>query len=81
MSDVPQRPMLGPMLFCNDIDKCIQMESLVLERRGPLEVLGIRKKKITVKVARHWKSLSRDVADPSLETFEVRLDGALSNLT
>ena len=41
----------------------------------------IRKKSFTVKVLRHWKRLLRDVVDaPSLETFKVRLDQALSNL-
>ena len=30
---------------------------------------------------RHWHRLPRDVLDaPSLETFKVRLDGALNNL-
>jgi len=44
--------------------------------------LDIRKKFFTVKVVRHWNALPRVVVDaPSLETFKVRLDGALSNLT
>ena len=35
----------------------------------------------TVRVERHWKRLPREVVDvPSLETPEVRLDGAPSNL-
>ena len=43
--------------------------------------LGIKKKFFTMRVLNHWKRLSRDVADaPSLEAFQVRLDGALSNL-
>jgi len=43
--------------------------------------LGIRKKFFTMRVVKHWKRLPRDVVDaPSLETFKVRLDGALSNL-
>jgi len=34
-----------------------------------------------VRVVRHWHSLPRKVVEaPSLETFEDRLDGALSNL-
>jgi len=34
-----------------------------------------------MKVVKHWHSLPREVADvPFLETFQVRLDGALSNL-
>jgi len=34
-----------------------------------------------MKVVRHWNRLPREVGDgPSLETFKVRLDGALSSL-
>jgi len=34
-----------------------------------------------VRVVKLWHRLPREVVDvPSLETFEVRLDGALSNL-
>jgi len=43
--------------------------------------LDIRKKLFTMRVMKHWHRLPRDVIDaPSLETFKVRLDGALSNL-
>ena len=43
--------------------------------------MDIRKKLFTVRVARHWNELLREVVDaPSLETFKVRLDRALSNL-
>ncbi|KFQ71014.1 hypothetical protein N335_05178, partial [Phaethon lepturus] len=43
--------------------------------------LDIRKKFFTVKVVRHWPRLPREVVDaPFVETFQVRLDGALSNL-
>jgi len=35
----------------------------------------------TRRVVKHWHRLPReDVDAPSLETFKVRLDGALSNL-
>ena len=44
--------------------------------------MDIRKKFLTVRVARHWNRLPREVVDAlSLETLEVRLDRALSNLT
>jgi len=34
-----------------------------------------------MRVAWHWKMLPREVVDsPSLEIFNIRLDGALSNL-
>lgn len=40
-----------------------------------------RKEVFTVKVVRHWNSLSREVLDaPSLAMFMVRLDKALNNL-
>jgi len=43
--------------------------------------LGIKKKFFTVRVGRHWNRLPIKVVDaPSLEAFEARLDGALSNL-
>jgi len=41
--------------------------------------LDIRKKCFTVRVVRHWHKLPREMVDiPSLETFKVRPDGALS---
>ncbi|KFW88621.1 hypothetical protein N305_04987, partial [Manacus vitellinus] len=41
----------------------------------------IRKKFFTVRVVRHWNGLSTEAVDAtSLEKFEVRLDGSLSNL-
>ncbi|KFW66943.1 hypothetical protein AS28_10474, partial [Pygoscelis adeliae] len=43
--------------------------------------LDIRKKFLTLRVVRHWNRSPREAVDaPSLETFKVRLDGALSNL-
>jgi len=43
--------------------------------------LDIRKKFFTMRVMRHWHRLPREVVDaPSLRTFKVRLDGALSSL-
>ncbi|KFQ69026.1 hypothetical protein N335_02437, partial [Phaethon lepturus] len=43
--------------------------------------LDLRKKFFTMRVVKHWHRLPREVVGaPSLETFKVRLDGALSNL-
>ncbi|KAK4829009.1 LOW QUALITY PROTEIN: hypothetical protein QYF61_001765 [Mycteria americana] len=43
--------------------------------------LDLRKKFFTMRVVKHWHRMPREVVDaPSLETFKVRLDGALSNL-
>ncbi|KFM06266.1 hypothetical protein AS27_13354, partial [Aptenodytes forsteri] len=43
--------------------------------------LDRRKKCFTLRVVTHWHRLPREVVDaPLLETFKVRLDGALSNL-
>jgi len=43
--------------------------------------LDVRKKYFTMRVMKLWHRLPREVVDaPSLETFEARLDGALSNL-
>jgi len=43
--------------------------------------LDIGKTFFTMRVVKHWNGLPREVLDaPSLETFKVRLDGALSNL-
>ena len=41
--------------------------------------MDIRKKFFTVRMVRHWHRLPGDVVDAlSLETFKVRLDGALN---
>ncbi|KFQ83870.1 hypothetical protein N337_02653, partial [Phoenicopterus ruber ruber] len=43
--------------------------------------LDIRKKFFTMRVVKHWNRLPSEAVDaPSLETFKVRLDGALGNL-
>jgi len=43
--------------------------------------LDVWKKFFTIRVVKHWNRLPREaVKAPSLETFQVRLDGALSNL-
>ncbi|KAK4818093.1 LOW QUALITY PROTEIN: hypothetical protein QYF61_005670, partial [Mycteria americana] len=43
--------------------------------------LDMRKKFVIMRVVKHWNRLPREVLDaPSLETFQVKLDGALSNL-
>jgi len=43
--------------------------------------LDVKKQFFTTRVVKHWKRLPREVVvAPSLETFKVRLDGAVSNL-
>jgi len=43
--------------------------------------LDIRKKFLAIRVVKHWKRLPREAVEaPSLETFKVRLDRALSNV-
>ncbi|KFP16508.1 hypothetical protein Z169_09161, partial [Egretta garzetta] len=43
--------------------------------------LDIRKKFFTMRVVKHWNRLPREVVEaPSQETFNARLDGALSSL-
>ncbi|KFW06156.1 hypothetical protein N326_08152, partial [Eurypyga helias] len=43
--------------------------------------LDIRKESFMIWVVKHWHRLPSEVVDaPSLETFKVRLDGALHNL-
>ncbi|KFO89522.1 hypothetical protein N320_06537, partial [Buceros rhinoceros silvestris] len=43
--------------------------------------LDIRKKFFTLRVVKRWHRLPREVVDaPALETFKVRLDGALGSL-
>jgi len=41
----------------------------------------MRKKFFTIRMVKHWSRLPREVVEaPFLETFKVRLDGALSNV-
>jgi len=43
--------------------------------------LVVRKNFFTMRVVRHWHRLPREAVDvPSLQVFQARLDGALSNL-
>ena len=43
--------------------------------------MDIRDKVVLHNAVRHWNRMAREVVHaPSLETFKVRLDGALSNL-
>ena len=43
--------------------------------------MDIRKKLLMIWVVKHWSRLPDEVVEtPSLETFQVRLDGALGTL-
>ncbi|KFQ70236.1 hypothetical protein N335_04087, partial [Phaethon lepturus] len=43
--------------------------------------LDLRKTFLTMRMVKHWHRLPREVVgSQSLETFKVRLDGALGNL-
>lgn len=43
--------------------------------------MGDKEEIFSVKVARHWNRLPRETVDtPSLEVFEAKLGGGLSNL-
>ncbi|KFP89853.1 hypothetical protein N311_10772, partial [Apaloderma vittatum] len=43
--------------------------------------LDVRKTFFTMRVVKHWHKFPREMVEaPSLETFKIRLDGALSNL-
>ena len=43
--------------------------------------MDIRENYFTMRVVRHWNRLPREVVNAlSLEAFQARLDGALSNL-
>ena len=56
----------------NSLDRYLKMD-LGIRR-------GLRKKLFIMRVVKPWHRLPREVVDaPSLETFKVRLDGALSN--
>ena len=60
---------------------CDRTRSNGFKLRESRSRLDIRKKLFTMRVMKHWHRLPRDVVDaPSLETFKVRLDGALSNI-
>ncbi|KFV56880.1 hypothetical protein N341_04951, partial [Tyto alba] len=43
--------------------------------------LDIRRKFFMMSMVKHWQRFPREVVDaPSLKTFKIKLDGALSNL-
>jgi len=70
-----QGPVQGPCLFLGVRSRAYAKLSEDASERYT------RRKFFAVRVVRHWNRLSREVLDAlSLETFKVRLDGALSNL-
>jgi len=65
--------------YKKDGDKLFSRACCDRTRRGRFR-LNTRKKFFTMRVAKHWPRLPREVVDaPSLETFKVRLDGVLSH--
>ena len=69
----------GDRLFCRASCNRTRGHGFKL-KEGRLR-LGIRTNFFTVRVVKHRNRLPREMVDaPSLETFKVRLDGALSNL-
>jgi len=69
----------GDRLFSRDCcDRTVGNGFRQNEERFRLDIKG---KFVTIRVVRHWNRLPREVVGaPSLGTFHVRLDGALSNL-
>jgi len=60
---------------------CDRTRSNGFKVREGIFKLDIKKKFFTSKVVKYWNLLPRDVVKaPSLETFKVRLDGALSSI-
>jgi len=60
---------------------CDRMRSNGFKIKDSIFRLDIRKKFFTVRVVKYLTRLPREVVDAlSVETFKVRLDGALSNL-
>jgi len=60
---------------------CDRTRSNALKLRKGRFRLDIRKTLFRMRVVKHWHRLPREAVEaPSLETFKVRLDGALSNL-
>jgi len=69
------------------VDRCFSNASCVRTSGNNFKLkegrfkLDIRKKLLMVRVTKHRNMLPREVVDaPSLKTFKVRLDGALSSL-
>jgi len=69
----------GDSLFCKACCNTTRSNGFKL-REGRFK-LDIRRKIFRMRVVKHWNLLPREaVGAPSLETFKVRLDRALSNL-
>jgi len=69
----------GDKLFCSAC--CSRTRSSGFKLKEGRFRLDIRKTFFAMRVVKHWHRLPREVVDArSLETFKVRLDGALSNL-
>lgn len=66
-----------PILFCSVLSRGNGFEQEESSFR-----MNVRKMLFTMRVVRHWHSLPREMVDASsLETFKIRLNGALSSIS
>lgn len=69
--------MFCPILFCSVLSRGNGFEQEESSFR-----MNVRKMLFTMRVVRHWHSLPREMVDASsLETFKIRLNGALSSIS
>lgn len=71
-----------PILFCSVLFSTVLSRGNGFEQEESSFRMNIRKMLFTMRVVRHWHSLPREMVDASsLETFKIRLNGALSSIS